>query len=293
MAAPLTPTARLLCTEGLRKAGQRNPSMPEIERARTEWLEEIKHDIVALGPALTDLQTEAVLITQQGVSAYAMPTDCLPHTFSMRVGDGSRRGLVQAGATNTVTVAATETLLSDLLGRRIAITSGTGKGSLSQITSVDNATKVVTVKPNFQTAPVGGDGYLFVESIDPLTHEPTYRYDRLNAPMDGDRPKTYTVTGDPDDGEVLFWPVPNAAYPVIQRYSLDLLRLDVDGTRMSTLYRRWRMAWVLGIAWRAADAEERDRLRADYRMALAAIRGQATYGNDVSTLTMRVEAYDA
>ena len=158
MAAPTAPTQLSLTTDGLNRAGYANPTSPQLTTANG-YLEEVKNDIVNIERRLTSLHTTAILVTTNGQSRYALPTDFLSDLTMKRL-DGTLYGTAQAGAVGSITLAADDAQEEgDIIGTEILIYENTGKGSLSQVTTYNSTTKVATVYPAWVTNPDATSGY--------------------------------------------------------------------------------------------------------------------------------------
>jgi len=294
MSIPTAPTAVSICTEGLRKAGVRSPIPQDMERARTEWLEEIKADIWAMSKTLTALQSEKVSVVVNGQGRYPNPTD-YSSAISLVAMHGEQTGAAQAGSVSTITLAAAynDTDGASTLGRKFVITAGTGKSSSSQCVGWNNTTKVATMTPNWDTAPEAGSTYMRIDIEYPLTLDPIFRYDTQQFPTTRGIPCFYSPLGDADNGEFVLRPVPDKTYAMRMRYYADLTRLDLAGTRIATLYRRWRTALVDGIAARAVAPDDKryKDLQKKYTVGLGAIIQREAYGLDLSNLVSQVGDY--
>ena len=151
-AAPTVPTQASLISEGLAMAGESDPDSTLTTRAGL-WFEEIKNDIWRKEKKLKSLQKTCYAILQKGESRYSYPSS-FSSDISITILDGSRTGTAQAGSTNSITLASSESAGdSDLIGKEIIVTSGTGIGSFAQIISYSSTTKVASVTPDFETAP--------------------------------------------------------------------------------------------------------------------------------------------
>jgi hypothetical protein len=299
MAAPTAPTLVSITTEGLKKAGYSSPSTPQLTRAQDEWMEEIKQDIWEEAKKLKSLMKTAIYITTEGLDRVAMPAD-YSSDMTMKLLDGSVTGTAQSGAVGSITLEATDTSLeSDLKKKKgILVYSGTGKGSYSQITAYNTSTKVASVSPNFNTAPVNGDGYMLVDYDPPIKQKPVWVYDDGEPTTEVGEPRFYFPTGDDDNGEFILSPKPfresGIPYGIQFRYYADLTRVDLASTLMTTLYRRWRSLFVLGVQAKALDAK--DDKRADkkirsYHVRLGVLVTREEYGMDINDLQMQVTDY--
>lgn len=296
MAAPTMPTADSIVTEGVSLAhSTTSPDTYWITRGKNEWLEEIKNDIAVLsgGKKLEFLQSERVLALTDGLQKYSMPTDYLAN-LSMQLLDGQIQGTATAGATTTITLAATETVTtSEMIGREIVTTGGTGPNQFAQCTGYNETTKVATVSPAWAvTPPASGTTYMVVSSYRDITPSPLW----ISTNMQKGAPESYAPKGDADDGEFLLFPVPyrnetGKVYALKQRYYIDLMELDLAGTLMGTLYKRWRSLWVQGVktrAYQSIHASEAAIEKKIYNNMLLTVVGNEIYGANLSNLQIQI-----
>ena len=301
MAAPTLPTLTSITTEGLKKARIATPSAAQLTRAQDEWMNEIKNDIAVLfgGRKLVFLQTERVLALTDGLQKYSQPTDYFSN-LSMQILDGSTQGIAQAGGANTITLAATETVTTDaMIGMEIAVTGGTGANQIGQCTGYNENTKVATVSPAWAVNPAIASTYMIVSSYNNVTEAPVW--DLARSPINTERglPSKWMPIGDNDNGEFFLLPLPyrnetGKVYVLKQRYYADLMELDLAGTLMGTLYKRWRNMWVQGVyakslqTWDESKAPEAIK---QYNAMIRAVISQELYGSDISNLQIVLEDY--
>lgn len=294
MSAPSAPTLTELVTEGLKKAGNSNPSSAQITRASSYWMEEIKADIFEEAKTLKFLHSTTYRVLDKGNHRYSYPTD-FSSDLSLELMYGTYTGTATGGASGSITLSATEAVSSDFaIGKYILVTSGTGKNSCSQITAYNTSTKVATVTPNFATAPVSGDGYMIIDTYYPLTQSPVWNLDTFNQPTIKNRPTTFYPIGDSDDGEYLVYPTPDQTYGVQIRYYSNLMKLDTAGTLMTTLYQRWRNLWIQGVYMKALQEKDDVRVSQEtqkYYSALRRLIARETYGMDLYNLNACVTDY--
>lgn len=298
MAAPASPTANSIVTEALQRSGIPSPTSVQITRARTEWLEEVKADIWGMGASLKSLYAQSVLVLTNGQSRYAMPTDFYAD-MTLKIVHGTEVGAAQAGASGSVTLAAAASFSADYLrGKEVLIYSGTGAGSLSQITSYSDTTKVASVSPNFNTAPDSTSSYMIISySPSALEQVPIWDFDKLEAPAVTGEPTHYATIGDADDGEFEIYPIPHhstAPYGLKMRYYVDLMEIDLAGTLMATLYKKWRNVFLHGVVYRSlfsAGDQRYERERQVYGSLLGALKAKETEGSKISSLRIGVEDY--
>jgi len=273
VAVPTVPTAATLVAEGLKKSGYASPSVALIARATDYYLEEIKFDLWLLGKRLKSLQAEHVGVLTPGISRYDFPSG-LSSVATAKILYGDEEDDVQDGAAATVTLDAEEDEGEDELeGKEILIYSGTGKKSLSQIYSYDEDTLIASVSPAWAncpnaTAPITDDTYVIIDQYTPLEIEPITHFNEIGAPHATGRPQIMYPVGSEDQyGYYHLYPVPDEDYyyGIHMIYYLNLLTLDLAGTRMTSLYQRWRNLWIQGV--KAKQLESDDDSRAPVEMA--------------------------
>ena len=301
MAAPTAPTLVTITTEGLKKARIATPSAAQLTRAQDEWMNEIKNDIAVLfgGKKLEFLQAERVLALTDGLQKYSQPTD-FHSNLSMQILDGSVQGTAQAGAATTITLAAAETISSsEMIGSEIVVTGGTGPNQIRQCTGYDTSTKIATISPSWTPNPASGSTYMIVSAYNPLSLAPIWEMAKSVLVAEKGLPTVYLPTGDSDDGELILYPTPyrnetGKVYVLRQRYYADLMELDLAGTLMGTLYKRWRNVWVQGVyakslqTWDESKAPEAIK---QYNLMIRAVISQELYGSDISNLQIVLEDY--
>lgn len=297
MAAPTTPTLTSITEEALKQAGYSNPTGTSIlTRAQDEWMAEIKNDIYTRQKKLKSLETSSVLILTEGKSRYSLPDD-YGDKLSFNLLHGSSTGTAQAGTANTLTLAADEDVSTDIIGRKILITDGVAAGSMSQCVAYDDVTKIATVSPNFASTP-GADGYMIITNHDYLTESPVWDVDKLTHPTIQGPPTHYSLLGDSDNGEISLYPVPYTSdddvFGLELRYYADLQELDLAGSLITTLYKKYRNVFTSGLKWRAfADDDDNraDKEFNNYQSRLNEMVSRETVGLDVDNLQMTVEDY--
>lgn len=289
MSIPSLPTIDDIVEEGFAKAGDQNPSSAKLTRAKDVWMEEIKSDIARIAKRPRWLQITSHGILVKGQSRYSNPVD-FGHDLSLVLLDGQVTGTATAGSIGTLTLAAGTTLTdSDLIGRDILITGGSGQASLSQCTAFDSTTLVATVTPNFKTAPSSGSSYLIVTNEYPVEPGHVAGIDAGRNIM-RQRPCSFSQIGDEDYGEFIFDYPPDKGYGARLRYYADVGRLDLLGTHIQTLYYKWRNLWTLGIKYKHLSENDDSLIpdaKNDYQRELNILRADQ-YGMDLNTQRARV-----
>jgi hypothetical protein len=292
MAAPSAPTLISIAQEGLNKANAPN----KLQRAMDEWIEELKNRVWSRGKKLKFLQTEGVITVNTGQSRYSMPSD-LSSIMSVVLLYGATTGTAQAGAAGTITLAAADTSDDSIVGKELIITSGTGlEQKAVQITAFNSTTKVATVNPNFTTTPDNTSVYMIVTETTKLDEAPVWDFDKAPDAMGRAKPSCYSPIGDDDNGEIMLYVAPDQLYGLKIRYYADLMELDLTGTLIATLYKRWRNYLVQGV-YVAALEENDDRAslrklpnaKFELEKLFQELLAKEKYGADLSNLQITIE----
>lgn len=295
MTIPTAPTLGSITAEGIKKAGFTNTTTAQysaaLNRAQSEWMEEIKNDIFNYARGLISLQGEGTIITTPGLAKYAFPAD-FGMALTVTLLDGDTYGTAQTGTTSSITLAATDTNTdTTLVGKEILIYDGTGKSTytnngLSTIIAYNSTTKVATVSPDFGTAPDNTSKYLIVDYYVKLHEVPIWDREAAVNQSAANVPSCYTPMGDSTYGNFLLYPAPyrdsGIPYGVRVRYYADLSMLDLSGNTVWTLYRKWRNVWVQGVMAKCLQANNDDRAQAEmanYLSLLKLMVHSDTYGN--------------
>mgnify|MGYP001594673593 CR=1 FL=1 len=278
MAVPTAPTLVSITTEGLKKAGITTPTSAQLARAQDEWMEEIKNDIWIIAKKLISLQTTTIQTLVNGQSRYSLPTD-FSSIITMEILDGRVRGTAQAGSATSITLASADTS-TDIIGSEIVITAGTGQNSISRVTAFNTTTKVATVAPSW-TAPASGSSYMIIDTTYPLTEKTVVYLRSLGNATNRDVPSWFYTAGDADDGEYELYPIPYQSDSHVMAcritYYADLMELDLAGTLMATLYKKWRNLFTQGVLMKTFQNDNESR----------AEKAATTYGGMLSSLIMR------
>ena len=112
-------------------------------------------------------------------------------------------------------------------------------------------------------------------------------------------PESWMPIGDDDNGEFLLLPLPyrnetGKVYVLKQRYYADLMEIDLTGTLMGTLYKRWRNIWIQGVCAKALQDNDDTRAVAEgskYNAMARLMVSQETYGSDLQNLQITIEDY--
>lgn len=283
-----------LATEGLKKGGVAAPSATQISRAQNTWMEELKADIYTRfsGKKVKCLQSKTFQLLTSGRGEYLNPSD-FSSDLSLSFLTGSVYGAAQGGSSSSITLAASTTA-TDLVGRELVIYAGVGSNQSSFITAYDDSTKVATLSPSLDTAPVSGSLYLIADYCKGLYPDPIWN-ERAHVVSGRGEPERYRPLGDETNGGYVLAPTPyrTDAQPMVlrRRYYADLTEASVSGTLMETLYRKWRNAWVMGIKWKTLENEDDARQMTafkEYDLVVKKIVASETYGQTVSELQIKV-----
>ena len=296
MAIPVAPTLTTLVSEALKKAGQFSPDAALTTRAKDEWMEEIKNDIFLASSKvqkkMKSLFQTSFLICTVGVHRYSLPSD-YGSDLTMSILNGDTTGIAQTGAVGSITLASTDTSTETAIkGKYILITSGTGKASCSQISAYNATTFVASVSPNFTVAPVALDTYRIITDHIYLPPTDTLQIDVLRNPTTSGKPTTYATLGDQDYGEFFFDFVPDATYGIQLRYYVDLSLTDLAGTRISTLYRKWRNVFLQGVYAKALSELHDTKVKDEtgkYFEYLALLIQEETSGQDLGEIQFQID----
>jgi len=291
---PTNPTLLSIVTEGLNAAGESNPSAAMISRASSNWVEQIKNEIWHLAKKPKILHVTSYTVINQGQSRYAYPSDYSSDLFLTLLW-GSDSNTCQTGTINTITLNSSDKSGIQIIGKEILMMSGTSAGSYSQIVTYDPATKLAAMVPNFDTAPVAGDGYMIVDQEYPVETRPIFDWDARIKLVAPGLPQYLYPVGDDVSGYFVFNCPPDRTRGARLRYYSDISLLDVNSDLMSVIYRKWRNIFIMGV--KALKLQDEDDDNADgalqgYRRALHDLIYREMYGMDLSNITDRVTDYD-
>lgn len=296
MALPVAPTLTSIVTEALRKASYTNIPTLIQTRAETEWIDEIKsaimNDVNKNSRKLKQLFKTSFTVTTTGIHRYSNPSD-YSSDLNLVLLTGSNTGTATAGSSNSITLAATEDVTAAFaVGKYLLVTSGTGIYSASQISAYNATTKVGTVSPDFSVTPANGDGYMIIDRMRDLKERDITKFDLISATSKAEPTHYYTI-GSPTYGEFILYPTPDAVYGLQMRYYVDLLRVDLASTLMSTLYEKWRNMWVDGIYVKALqnidDPNASRETKKFYEYTLPAFLNKEAHGVEWNDLQFTVK----
>jgi hypothetical protein len=258
MAVPTDPTTTTICTEALKIGGVLNPSSAQVTAAIDNQLADVKSDVRRVASRHPLLKTTAVQATVVGQSRYSQPADA-DAIQAIQIWDGpdTWRGTAQAGASTTLTFAASFNESTDTVkGKFLVTTGGLGSAQYRQVTGYNNTTKVATVESAWTTTPDSTTTYLLVDTLRKLFDESKpYDWDYRLAPWGLSIPRHGAL-----EGESLWLDyAPDKVYVLHWNYWADLDRLDESGTVFVKLLREWRSLWIQGVAAYTARRYDDDR----------------------------------
>lgn len=261
MAAPTQPTHALIVAEAFNAFGLSSPSAAQLTRATDYGIEKVKRDIWAKGKTWKTLRTIQYLTLSKGVSRYANPSDFERDLQEPGISilDGNVRDVLQNGAAGTATLAATDpTQQDEAEGHLLAITSGTGADQAEQIDDYNATTKVATMRANWGTTPVTGDGYLVVNTHYPVTKKPWQKGNLILEPGQMGIPRTAFEMGGSGTGYIELRPVPDKVYMMKRDYYANLLMMDIAAAPYNTIVlRNWAGILIQGVkAWIEAEYDD-------------------------------------
>lgn len=294
MAAPTAPTTTLIVTEAYRQFGISSPTAAQLATAIAEGIEKVKRDIWLMGKRWKILRSTQYIPLRKGVSRYANPTDFESDMVEPAVSllDGVNSGVLQTAAAGTATLAAADAAVQDdAEGNLLLITSGTGVNQAEQIDDYNATTKVATMRANWGTTPVTGDGYLIVNRQKPIEKLPRTRRNLIDRPGQMGEPyEIYDMAAGPA-GYIELYPVPRQAYGLKRDYYVNLLLVDITGTLYPYILRNWAGILTQGVlAWlyEGYDDSRAQVAKVAYANMLNFLKARELDGHDDSTLQQRV-----
>jgi len=293
MAAPSAPTSTTITNEAFKKFGIASPSSAQATRAIDYILEAVKDDIWKLSKKWRSLQTFDYVPTVSGVPHYQAPTD-FQSDLQIILLDGNSRSTLATGSASAPVLNSAETAAkSDVEGKLLLITAGTGVNQAKHVKTYTVASQTCAMAENYTLAPATGDSYLIVTSHHPLGAVKAIRdYDRIMSPGLLARPTEAFHVPDTAEGDFYLYPVPDKVYGLLRRYYSNLKELDLAGTLYTRILWQWRDVFTLGCFYylcadygdkRTKDADK------DYRNALMQLKATEVDGLDMSNLQRHVE----
>lgn len=253
MALPVAPSISSLLTEAFQRARgeQVTPTTEQLQRAENNWLQEVIDELSSLRNWNPGEET-IVLIPVAYVTVYAIPSP-LFNVREVWFYRGDITGTAQAGASNSITLAAATTATeNELRGKKLYLTSGTGAGQSNRITAYNSSTKVATVACAWATNPSSDTTYM-VEDTEYQVSGPT-----PSLPRHGISPGTSITGWDVYENQVhINPPLDNAGeYALELRGQVDLMLVDETDARWTRILREWREPIVRGIMQRIYEDDD-------------------------------------
>jgi hypothetical protein len=266
-------------------------------------MEEIKADIwkKIMGKKLKPLLTSRVTVLTDGQPQYSRADDFEEDegANAIELFWGDKAGLADTGSTTSITFPASVAYSTDIVGRRIVITSGTGQGGIAWITAYDSTTRVATLGPTLSVAPAAGSGYLIIDATKPLTQRSVERLTQDGLLQARGEPCFYASLEHEGARALLLAPVPyrnvtGLVYVIHERYFAHLLKLDLAGAPITRTYLEWRSVYEAGLKAKSFADDNDDRETAQfviYQKELKILIGNAANDGGQSDLQVHVTDY--
>lgn len=306
MSLPTDPTITTIASEALQKAGYSTGTAQytsKLSRATGSWAEEIKNDIFSLVNNPKYLQKTAAIALTANQARYQFPSD-FSSPISVTLLASSTAGVVQAGGSNTITLAASDNNTEAYMEGKEIVTTNGSTSQIRQIVSFDTSTKVATVDQAWSTNPVALDLYMIVEAYDTLREMPIWEHDANYQLSTVGYPSVYYPEGEKASGQTaatysggfIISQTPDATfnYAIKVRYYMDVMKVDLDTATdptITVLYRRWRNVFLQGLYAKALQDQDDNRYASEfsvYDRLLKQIQARETYGVDLNDMRMRV-----
>jgi hydrogenase maturation factor len=275
MAVPQLPTVTTICTQALKRAGRTTPTAAQIAEAAENALQEVKADVMLVASTHPNLLVTATTVTTEGQQRYAFPNDYNePYAIQLLDGPEEWQGAAQAGGTSTITLSALMSATEeDIIGKYILITSGFGVEEYREILSYDANSKMASVDSNWASVPNSASSYMIATIYTPLYPYGTYiNHDHITAPNVRGTPQLATIFSQ----EYLIYPVPDdRPYGLLNRYFMDISKLDETGDLFVQLLREWRSLWIQGVAVKTMQRFDEDRYQSELNVYQAMLTGLA------------------
>ena len=229
MAVPSDPSVTTVVTEGLKRGGKVNPSAAEITSGTDEQFQEVVADIMLRVGHHHLFETQDVDATVAGLRSYDFPIGMFSDPkITLYDGPDDWRGTAQAGASTTITLAATYDEDSEtVLGKYVIVTGGTGVDQIKQVTSYNNTSKVATVDSAWSTNPDSSSTYLVSDFQTRLVlSSKEFDLNLLVNRFSTGRPTHFAM----QNQTAFLHPIPDKIYGLVREYTLGLDRLDQTGT---------------------------------------------------------------
>ena len=287
MAVPSDLTATLIVTEAFTKAGNSSPSTAEKTRAEAYHLREILNDIWTRRDENGNpvkykiLQTWSIENSIIGTSKYAFDAD-FDDEISISFLTGTHTGTAQAGTSTTITLEdAEDAAVTDVEGKFILITGGTGVGGFRQVTDYNTTTYVATIVGGaWTTNPSSDSTYRIINTITDLDEDSTIGLGTYGSSYGTGNPSVYArITEDNTDYFITDKPPSASTYGFLIRFYSNPNALDLTSTVMTRIYNNWQNALTVGTAMKIAENDDDNKYAAftvKYEKAVAQLIAKET-----------------
>lgn len=259
MAIPSDFTIAQLVTEGLKRGGISSPSSTQITDSTTIHFREVLKNIHNLTGGLPEFVGTGVDTCVIGQTEYPWPADAHSlRSLTLLDAPDDKRGTAQAGASASITLAASLSESDDLVfkGKQIVITGGTGVDQIRQLVSWNNTTKVAGIAGTWTTTPDSTSTYAVANYHRKLWEESKpYQHDLQLAPYGLTLPWYGSMVG----RNVWLNQAPDRAYMLWWDYWYDLDRIDHAGTNFLRFIRDHEDLVIEGVAAKVMDRYDDDR----------------------------------
>jgi|GEM_PF-6498860 len=263
MAVPDNPTITQIKTDAYKKAGVDSASSTETTRA-DRLLQEVLNEIWMASfrdgnTRLKSLEAEAMDISTKGLRAITLPED-FDEEISVIIMDGTHRGTAQTGSSTSITFASNEDATeTDVVGKTIVITGGTGVDSYGVCTAYNTSTKVATVSSWSSTSPSASSTYLIANKPRFLEEENIREFDEDNVAPSLGIPSAYAKF----NRQIVFdRPFDLSTYGIYLKYFMHVHQVDLtegNATRITRILRDWRFVLTNGLAYKIMELEDNDK----------------------------------
>jgi hypothetical protein len=295
VAIPSAPTDTTIVIEAWNKFGISAPSAAQVARGITFGLEQVKDKIMTYNKRWAPLSKKDFPVLQANVPYLALPTD-FSADMVVSIVDGFHTAQVaayQVGPPTILTLAVADTAVAvEVQGKLIFITAGAGVNQAQTCISYNPGTQQATMDAAYPVAPQVGDTYL-VESIRiPLgAAQPGWKYDSLIYPSTVMRPWMSFLEPNANQGQMMFYPVPDKLYGVIRKYYANLRRLDTATVPYTKVQWDWRDTFIQGVFWwicNDQDDQRKDSAKQDFMLSIKIMGGHDVAGYDLQSLGREV-----
>lgn len=250
--------------EGMRRALGRAPISGEVVRGHDIWFPELLNEIWGLKPGEAThrlIEQTAVIRLTEGSQRFDLPVD-FAEPISLTVLDGTARDTMQSATSTTATLVSTDTTDStSRIGRRLVTLSGTGAGQLRTILGW-TAPQVTSMDSPWTTTPNSTTTYLVADTDVRLTPLGADELERYSDTTFRDRPAKYRLIASTFD----VFPVPDKIYPLLLRYWVNMVRLDLASAAYQRLLTDWQAVHIQGIYVKTLLDEQDTLYESQYRI---------------------------